>query len=189
MVKLSISISAVLFPRSKVVILIRVNIEAYFVELIFVDVSVVVSSRCKVELSLSLKYSLAIDFLGLSSIVNNFLSLIELDDNLHEILIVYFIDISPWVWDSCLIDIDFFKQIIDLFDGLLEIIELFKGELMIDLNLLCCLILLIAFRNGVIPGPKGWVIHLQQGRADLGEGGRGHVRRVFILDWNGGKGN
>lgn len=97
MVKLAISVCAVLLPRAKVVILIRVNIKAYFVELILVDVSVVVSSRRKVEFSLSLKYSLAIDFLGLPSIVNYFLSLIELDDNLHEILIVYFIDISPRV--------------------------------------------------------------------------------------------
>lgn len=44
MMKLAIAISAVLLPRAKVVILIGVDIEAYFVELIFVEVSVVVSS-------------------------------------------------------------------------------------------------------------------------------------------------
>lgn len=187
--KLAIAIGAVLLPRAKVVILFGVNIEAYFMELIFVDISVVVSPRCKVELSLPLKNSLAVDFLGISSVINNFFSLIELDDNLHEILIVYFIDICTGVGDGCLIDIDFLKQIIDLFDDLLEIIELFKGELMIYLNLLCCLILLIPFRKGVIPGPKHRVIHLQQGRADLGESGRGEIGRVFILDRNCGKGN
>ena len=69
-------------------------------ELVLVDVSVVVSSRCKVELSLSLEDSLAADLLCLSSIVNHFLPLIELDDDLHEILIVYFIDICTGIGDG-----------------------------------------------------------------------------------------